>query len=434
MIFRVFCFLFELLAISGPAVAGASLPPIIVPPNEQIVANRGSLNWFANSAGGGTNNYTRGEYRQKLTFGVVATSDIRICYGNYYSTSTGQTGEAAGLNPITVESGLELTSPVTTVRASWSGARTITIQPGAQVCSDPIPIDIPANGTAWLRTGVTVASGQFWPTASYFFGSSGDAFIESTSAVSQIGNTGDLTVPSGGTVASSNTGFSALAILGVPRAKTRSAIIIGDSISVGVADNGDGNGNYGFISRALVANQIPFSKLGRQSEMVQGEAGVNGILRRLYTRYATIAVTNGGTNDLLAGRSAVQIQADLTTLWRALKARGVKVYHVLLFPRTTSSDAWATPGNQAFMSGYAPGSTRDQVNAWVKAQVGILIDGYFDPSAYIEDAANPGKWASPASAALQNAPSVALTTDGTHPNPAASAALSIGLTSFFGGL
>jgi len=412
------------------------LPPVVVPPSIEIVANRGSLPWFNNSAGGGANNYTRGEYRQKLTFGPAASSDIRVCYGNFYSTVSGQTGETAGLNAITVESGIELTSPVATVMASWSGQKTITIQPGTQVCSDPIPIDLAANGTAWLRTGVMVSAGEYWPTATYFYSGAGDAYIESSSATSQISNTGTLTVPSGGVQSASSTGFPALAILGVPGTKIRSAIIIGDSISVGVADSGsgDGNGNVGFISRGFAANQIPYAKLGRQSEMVQGEAGANGFLRRLYARYATVAVTNGGTNDLLAGRTAAQIEADLTTLWKALKARGLKVYHVLLFPRTTSTDVWATPGNQAFMSGYAPGSTRDQVNTWAKAQVGILIDGYFDPAPYIEDAANPGKWASPASAASQYVPSAALTTDGTHPNTPGSAALTTGFASFAAGL
>jgi len=435
MTFKGFFFTAGLIAFGSTAYADASLPPVNVPPGQQIIANRGELPWYSNSAGGGSTNYTRGEYRQKLTFAPVAASDLRICYGNYYSSTPAPTGEAPGLNAITIEAGIELTSPATTVMATWSGAKTITLQPGAQACSDAIPVDTPANGIGYLRTGVTVASGNFWPTATYFYSSSSDGLIESTSAASQIANTGALSVPSGGAVAPSSTGFPALAILGTPKSKIRSAIIIGDSISIGVADTsaGDGNGNVGFISRSLAANAIPYTRLGRTGEYLQGEAGAPGILRRFYARHATVAVTNGGTNDLTASRTASAVETDLTTLWTALKARGIKVYHVLLPPHTTSTDAWATPGNQTYATGYAPGGARDQINAWVKSQVGILIDGYFDPAPYVEDAANPGKWASPASAAAAYTPGVALTTDGLHLNATATTALTSGMTSFIAG-
>jgi len=422
------------ILLSNKWVVG-SVPPVVVPPDEQIVANRGIFNWFSNSAGGGGTNYTRGEYRQKLTFGPAASSDIRICYGNYYSN--GGPGEVAGLNAITVEGAVELTSPVTTVMASWSGAKTITIQLGTQVCSDPLPIDMPANGTAWLRTGVTVSSGQFWPTANYFFSGSGDAYYESTSATSQIGNTGALVLPSGGAQSPSNTGFGALAILGRPKTKIRSGVIVGDSIAIGVADtgNGDGLGNVGFISRSLAANSIPYSRLGRQSETLQSEAGAAGYLRRLYFRNATIAITNAATNDIPTGRTLAQLQGDLTTLWAALKARNLKVHHVLVFPRTTSTDSFATPGNQSYYSAaYAPGGIKDQLNAWIKTQVGILIDGYFDPAPYIEDAANPGKWATVASPAALYTPTGAMTTDGTHPVALSTTALTTPFTAYLAGL
>jgi len=427
----VFTF-FVLLATNGSVWGAASLPPANVPPGQEIVANRGMLSWFSNSAGGGSTNYTRGEYRQKLIFGPAASSDIRICYGNYYSN--GGPGEVAGLNAITVEGGIELASPVTTVMAAWSGAKTITIQPGTQVCSDPIPIDMPANGTAWLRTGVTVSSGQFWPTANYFFSGAGDAYYESTSATSQIGNTGSMTLPSGGVQSPTSTGFPVTAILGTPKTKIRSGIIIGDSISIGVADGSDGNGNYGFISRSFANNNIPYAKLGRQSETIQSEAGAAGYLRRLYFRHATVAVTNAATNDIPTGRTLAQLQADLTTLWMSLKARNLKIYHVLVFPRTTSTDSYATPGNQSYYSAaYAPGGVKDQLNTWIKTQVGILIDGYFDPAPYIEDAANPGKWATVASPAAQYTPTGAMTTDGTHPNVLSSAALTTPFTAYAAG-
>jgi len=400
---------------------------------EQIVANRGSLNWFGDRAGGGASNYTRGEYRQKLTFGPSDIFDIRLCYGNYFSN--GGQGEFAGFNPITVEAGIELAEPALTVMATWQGAKAITIQPGCQVISDPIPVNIPAGGFAWLRTGVIVSPGEVWPTAQYFYGLPGDTFIESTSASTQVSGTGPMTVPSGGIVAPSSTGFSAIAILGIPRIKIRSGIIVGDSISVGVADDADGNGNHGFISRGFSNNQIPYAKLGRQSETLRNQAGPAGYLRRTFFRYGTIAITNAGTNDISAERTLSQLQADLTTLWAALKARGLKVHHVLLFPRTTSTDAFATPSNQTYFSAaYAPGALRDQLNVWVRTQVGTLIDGYFDPAPYIEDVANPGKWASVASPAALPVTKGGLTTDGTHPNELCSMTLTMPFTTYLSAL
>ena len=94
-------------------------------------------------------------------------------------------------------------------------------------------------------------------------------------------------------------------------------------------------------------------------------------------------------------------------------------------PCTASTDAWATAANQTvnagYESAYTPGvsgtatsgagltGTRGAFNAWLFAQAAAgVIDGVIDVNAAIEDAGNPGKWATNGSANYA-------TTDGIHP-------------------
>jgi lysophospholipase L1-like esterase len=142
-------------------------------------------------------------------------------------------------------------------------------------------------------------------------------------------------------------------------------------------------------------------------------------------KYASNVICELGTNDINTSRTLAQIQSDLQTIWQAAKAAGVRrVAQTLIIPRTTSTDSWATAANQTPVSGFATGSTRDQLNAWIKAQVGQgLLDGYIDPNPQVEDQANLGKWQTNGTASFA-------TTDGTHPTAAFQASMATVVTNY----
>jgi hypothetical protein len=129
--------------------------------------------------------------------------------------------------------------------------------------------------------------------------------------------------------------------------------------------------------------------------------------RRLKTlMYCTHLVCEGGTNDISAGTSAAVTQTALQTQWGIAKQLGIsRVDQMLIIPRTTSSDSWATAGNQTPVANFTSGAARDTLNTALTANVGSNgLDGVIDVPSALADTGTPSVWKSPG-----------YTTDGVHP-------------------
>jgi lysophospholipase L1-like esterase len=178
---------------------------------------------------------------------------------------------------------------------------------------------------------------------------------------------------------------------------------VGDSITDGTGDTG-GNG-YAWISRATNAT-VPLFRAARGSVTAQGVAAVG---------YSSMAMLSGcshtvvllGTNDCGFNRTYAQLTADLTKIYQGAAAQGTKVIGATILPRTTSTDAWATTGNQSIPAGigYTGGasSVRSQVNTWIRGGAGGLLAGYVETADTVETARDSGIW------------KATYTTDGIHP-------------------
>lgn len=393
------------------AFAQAALPPTVPAPKLQIVGTRGQILGQSAAGGGGANNYTRSETRLFSVLGCAPVSGLRLAVGNY--AVGGGTGEAANANAITVEAAIENPTPAQTWPLTFGGAPSVTLAAGAAgTLSDPLGVDLPALGGVWLRMGVTVTSGQVWARGSNP-SRSGENSYESTSATSQIGNTGGLT---GGTT--SLPGYAPLAVLGIPQRATPAVIILGDSIAYGVGEAstiGDGLGNRGFAQRGL-ANvngcQIPWANEARASDAASVNQTTNlGWRKRYLWQYASDLLVNLGTNDIAVGNSLATVQGNLINIWQGAKRSGLRVHQVLIMPRMkATTDSYATPGGMTPETGFEVGGVRDQLNAWIKAQVATgLIDSFIDVNKYVEDQANPSKW-------ITNGTANYPTADGVHPS------------------
>jgi lysophospholipase L1-like esterase len=379
----------------------------------RVVAGRGAcLGGVANS---GTT-YTRQETRMKIFFGSSPCRDIQLVFTN--STSAGSASEVVGPNAITIEAALETITPSAFVTVTFNGgALTAVLQPGGTVVSDPIPMSFAANAQAWLRTGLVVTAGQSWPRTS-MFAISGESMYESTEATSQVQQTGAMLIRNG---QAGGGGYIPSAIIGKTADPIPAVALVGDSIMAGTIGDSSSNvtGLRGFFAKGLVlpdGSTLPFTLLARASEQAVYCTSVGNFRRRFNYDYCTHAIVNYGTNDIAAGATLVQIQGYLTEIWAQLKARNIKVYHSLILPRTTSSDTFATVANQTPATGFAKNGIRDQLNAWIRLQVGTLIDGIIDPNVIAEDQTLGNRW-------VANGVASSITADGIHPNVAGSLTL-----------
>lgn len=379
----------------------------------RVVAGRGAI--LGGVANSGTT-YTRQETRMKIFFGSSPSRDIQLVFTN--SQSAGSASEVVGPNAITIEAALETITPSAFVSVTFNGgALSAVLQPGGTIVSDPIPLSFAANAQAWLRTGVIVTAGQSWPRTS-MFAISGESMYESTEATSQVHQTGVMLIRNG---QAGGGGYIPSAIIGKTADPIPAVALVGDSIMAGtIGDSSSATtGLRGLFAKGLVlpdSTTLPFTLLARASEQAVFCTSVGNFRRRFNLDYCTHAIVNYGTNDIAASATLVQIQGYLTEIWAQLKARNLKVYQALILPRTTSTDGWATAVNQTPATGFAKNGIRDQLNLWIRSQVGILIDGIIDLNVIAEDTTLGNRW-------VANGVASSITADGVHPNIAGAATL-----------
>lgn len=391
------------------AHAGASLPPPSRARSRlQCVASRGHTLGDQPNGGGGSTSYTRSETRRLHRAPPVAIANLQFVYGNYAILAAGG-GETANPNDLTIESALETTvSPVQSFRMLFRGANTSLLPAGAAaLVTDPLGPPLPNGGLFYSRTGLTVPAGQVWPEG-YLRLNTAETAVESTNAASQIMNFGALS-STGGVIGAG--GFYPLAILGEPVTPFPAALVYGDSLANGLGDTAfDIDNNQGSVLRALAALNIPFIAQTRNSDNARYALPTNAFRKRSLWRYCTHMVGNFGTNDIRAGQTLAQIQANHLTIWAEARAYGLRIYQVLIYPRTTSTDnTWSNAANQGYQSGFEPGGIREQLNAWIRAKaLDGTIDGIIDPLPYVADPNDTTKY-------ITNGTANATTTDGIHP-------------------
>lgn len=385
----------------------------------QVVATRTGFN---NASRLGTDNSrtdTQLSGRKRHKIGRYSVQGLQLAYGQWYLT--GGVGDVAIANAATFECAIEQTTPIAvTVPCIFAGARVGAI--GADipfVVTDPVAgVDIPAGGTFWTRTNYVVAASSMviGATASIVSALGGESGYLSPSGPSQVPATGALTSPAGGT--GYNPAAPAL-ILGRPTGPTPAVLGLGDSIMAGNNDDIDfTTAAYGFFERGLEdvnGYAVPWHLQavgGHSMQKAQIDTGWRG---RSAWQYVTAWYCNMGTNDIAAGRSLAQMQADAIRLWTSAKAtlspygRPLKTAHSTALTRTTSSDSWATLANQTPVAGFEPGGQADLWNAWLLTQVGGgLLDALIDFRSLLQNT-TLAKW-------LVTGAANYMTNDGVHPS------------------
>lgn len=397
--------------------------------------------WMPSCAGTQTGGVTS-RIRHRIT---VDTRDLRLSYGNWQNPEgTATPGD------ITIKAALEIGGVVHPL--FFGGARSVTLPWLGSATTDPLAVDVPKGTFVYSRTYIVAASG-FIPNYSTSPGSgsggqvSGDSADSGTIADSFVFTLGPMNIT--GTL--TETQFA------------RAVWRLGDSIVAGAGESANvelvGAGATqagGFVSRALNGN---FGNLcvAHGSDAAWKFVGDSGHRRLKIAGSAKYAIENFGTNDLSDGRTVAQVRADNITTWRMLAARGVTTYRTTITPVTSSTDTWATSGNQTIgarnpnrillntwyrdgapvdvstFTAAAVGATGatiaraavyDATGAIVAASSGASghpLAGVFETADTVETARDSGLWKSPG-----------YTADGLHPSGAGHAAMAAAInTSLF---
>ena len=217
------------------------------------------------------------------------------------------------------------------------------------VFSDPLPVEIPCDGRAITFKTFAQFSGPIGQISDFPSAASGSTRLAgeaSHRSTSDTDGTLNQTSPS-----NSGAGYwGPHLILAQLSAPAPAVLVLGDSIAQGVGDAADANGRQGYVTRSL-ALSLPWTTLARGSttaqQAVQSEQGSRGFFAAAKHCSATDVAILLGRNDIAAAaRTAAQLKADLATLAAPYLAAGIRVRVATVPPTTSSTDAWATSGNQ----------------------------------------------------------------------------------------
>jgi lysophospholipase L1-like esterase len=322
-----------------------------------------------------------------------------------YSNTGGS--ENDGANTITIKASLKM-ADTGTLRLTFDGQPSITLQPGASVMTDPVACPVVKGSYVQSITFVSVVSGSWPGNVSIWRNYTKEGFAAGLDKTDGSTSGYDF---------AAQLAFGPNLVLGDTDLNRPVIGVHGDSISHGAGDAT----NFGHFERA-------FS--GLHAFVLAGQGGVqsSGITTFYTAKHrwtwmcgCTDIVNAYGRNDVGGGVSAATFASRCLTIWGLIDGLGARAWQATILPGTTSTDSWATLGNQTVLASEA---VRVQVNDWVRGGAKVdgsgvaVFDGSGSPSPLLtgvleladlyETARNSGKWKSPA-----------YTADGIHPTTAA---------------
>ena len=316
-------------------------------------------------------------------FAKLGGTQARVKFTNRYTTVPLAIGGAH----VALRSTGASIDPATDRALTFSGQATVTIQPGAELWSDPVPLVVRQHADVAISVFIP---GPYRPTGFHRTGlktgylgagdQTGVVSISSGAPAAARGGRGG-----GGTIDQVYL-VSGLQVLAP--ANTRVIVALGDSITDGAASDTDANGSWpDVLSRRLPASSdgaavaVINMGIGSNRFVSAAQAGPTGTERFeedvLERPNVTHLIIMEGINDISYEHvgPTVLIDAYKAAIARA-HARGIKVLMATLLPIQNSVKD--TPANIA---------TQQAVNAWIRAGEGF--DGVIDFEKVVQDPQNP---------------------------------------------
>lgn len=362
----------------------------------------------------------------------VATRSLQwleVEFANWYTGAGPQ--EATPTNDILVSAALMDPTTGIQIPLRFRGQKQVVVRPDGTAVTDRLAVNIAKGDGLIIVVWVGCEPGGSFPiNAVLNFSSDGHNYSTTGGA--------DLTVSGAAAIANTNIGtpaFAPASIRGGVNDPGKSVVgIVGDSIFFGISDNSTGyaerglGGNYSFQSIAMPGEALTqFIYVSSQYR------------RRRMSLLAKCGITHVITDYTVNSLSSATIQTEAVVGWRIMEKVG-PTRAATLTPQTTSTDAWATVGNQTIMYPADREPRRVAFNNWLRdgapinasavpqsvgasgggivraGQLGHPLVGYIEAADLAESARDSGKW------------KANYTGDGTHPNATGAAAIAASIS------
>jgi hypothetical protein len=328
-------------------------------------------------------------------------TSLQIVVPNFYVLSG--TGEVTSGGVATYTASIEYPAG-SFHQITFGGATAGTVAAGSELLSDPVSVSIPNGRAFWVRMFYTNPNGggvfrlyTVNQTAAVAFG---DATNYTSSPTDQT---------MGGTVFDTSPLVQDFPAAIVANTTQASICLIGDSRVLGTSDAGnDDTLDTGPIGRYL-GKKYGYINMGISGDTANAFVGGSHTNRVALGAYCSVGIDEYGINDVVSAVTSAQLVGFRTSIAGLFPT--LQVYGTTLEPETTSTDNWATPGNQTLN---AYNSVRNTFNAAVLAGIPGELD-YIDTAGMV-DPINSGLWPTTGTA-------FGCTLDGVHEN-ATSAQLS----------
>ncbi|MYV53627.1 SGNH/GDSL hydrolase family protein, partial [Streptomyces sp. SID3212] len=246
--------------------------------------------------------------------------------------TTGRTGAVDATDKTTAGGGGASALPGTMRRVTFAHAPAVTVPPGGQVVSDPVPLRVPPGGDLLVTVYTPTAGGP----VTYHRNALQTSYLARGDRTEDIGGRA-YTLPT--------TSWRYLTAVDVLAADARGAVVaFGDSITDGVGSHPDTDRRWpdhlaarlrdrhiGVLNEGIGGNRL----LGSGVERGKGASGVVRFRADVLDRAGVRAVVvDLGINDILAGRERdpARIVGALEDLTAQAHARGLRVIGSTLTP------------------------------------------------------------------------------------------------------
>jgi lysophospholipase L1-like esterase len=328
---------------------------------------------------------TNGTYRQKHPLVCDAAALQLVFFGYGQSGQSGHDGEenptntsgAESFTTLSIKAGIECRAEGTganiTYPVFFKGSRTGSLDPGGILVSDPLGVYLKTATQNYFYTRTYVSSANQYPLGCVAVAGNNEGFDSGNDDTGYNNATGSFS-------SQTNPMFGPWLVLGVASSRNQPVIgCVGESIMTG-AKNNIQNGStitttspdVSFLDVAL-NNTYPLVKLSKSSDtdtIFSNTRLTNG--RHIALSICTHVFVQYGTNNINNAVSPATIYANLQAICKYIKLFGARVYLCTIPPRTTSSDNWATAGNQTVTANEA---NRVTLNTSIR---GAVADGTAD--------------------------------------------------------
>jgi hypothetical protein len=264
-------------------------------------------------------------------------TSLKIIVPNFYVDVPGSTFVELGTGATTTVTASIEYPQGTFTQIKFSGSASGSVTSGSYLVSDATAIAIPNNTQFWVRMYMTNPNGQVYDGSGF----------QGNAAIGDACNTFDGDKTLSGTVSSQFPGYMTAPLAIIAQTLQPSVELIGTSRMAGLKDvYTANNGDLGIAARSI-GPSFGYIQAGIPSDTVPNFIASH-TNRVALSQYVSHVIAEGPTNNA-AGTSNGQLQQ----YWGFFPPNGNQVFAITCDPETTSSDSWATSGNQTVSVNYS---------------------------------------------------------------------------------